>query len=117
MFFCISTNGPTKTSFFNTQPYKFTGSVTLTSSADHFTSNHVNTYVKLDNTSLKITAVGSATSATATIFGTLQKSLIENAFREKLNSNSFIFLQCTQRIKIILRIRFNQNLDFQYFLQ
>ena len=35
---------------------------------------------RLDNTSLKITAVGSATSATATIFGTLQKQLIENVY-------------------------------------
>ena len=67
-----------------------TGSITLTSSADHFTSNHVNTYVKLDNTSLKITAVGSATSATATIFGTLQKSLIENAFTTTNGSKTIV---------------------------
>tara|TARA_B100000686_G_scaffold27460_1_gene27046 strand:- start:24859 stop:27375 length:2517 start_codon:yes stop_codon:yes gene_type:complete len=53
---------------------------TVTASASHFTSDMVNTYIKINNTSLKITAVASATSATATIFGTLEKQLIENAF-------------------------------------
>ena len=57
-----------------------TGSVTITASANHFTSDHVNTYLKINDTSLRITAVGSATSATATIFGVLEKELIENAF-------------------------------------
>jgi len=55
------------------------GSKTVTASADHFTSNHVNTYLKINKTSLKITGVTNATTATATIFGTLDKELIENA--------------------------------------
>ena len=55
------------------------GSKTVTSSVDHFTANHVNTYLKINKTSLKITGVTNATTATATIFGTLDKELIENA--------------------------------------
>jgi len=67
-----------------------TGSVTVTSSADQFTSNHINTYLKINDTSLKITAVGSATSATATIFGVLEKSLIENAFTSTTGSKTLV---------------------------
>ena len=67
-----------------------TGSVTVTSSANQFTSNHINTYLKINNTSLKITAVGSATSATATIFGVLEKSLIENAFTSTTGSKTLV---------------------------
>ena len=52
------------------------GSKTVTSSVDHFTANHVNTYLKINKTSLKITGVTNATTATATIFGTLDKELI-----------------------------------------
>ena len=57
-----------------------TGSVTVTASANHFTSDYVNTYIKIENTTLRITNYSSATSVTATILGTLRKKLITDPF-------------------------------------
>ena len=57
-----------------------TGSVTVTASANHFTSDYVNTYIKIENTTLRITNYTSATQVTATILGTLRKKLITDPF-------------------------------------
>tara|TARA_E500000305_G_C4027431_1_gene242650 strand:+ start:150 stop:2336 length:2187 start_codon:yes stop_codon:yes gene_type:complete len=57
-----------------------TGSVTLTSSADHFNSNYVNVYLMIEDTTLLITNYTSATQVTATILGTLRKRLITDPF-------------------------------------
>ena len=58
-----------------------TGSVTVTSSADHFNANYVGTYIRIEDTTLEITAFTSATQVTATIEGTLRKRLITDPFR------------------------------------
>nr|BAR17513.1 protein of unknown function [uncultured Mediterranean phage uvMED] len=56
-----------------------TGSVTITSSADHFSSDYVNVYLKIEDTTLLITGHTNATTVTATILGTLRKKLILDA--------------------------------------
>ena len=58
-----------------------TGSVTVTSSADHFNANYVGTYIRIEDTTLEITAFTSATQVTATVEGTLRKQLITDPFR------------------------------------
>ena len=57
-----------------------TGSVTVTSSASHFSSSYVNTYLKINNTTLLITGYTNVTTVTATIQGTLRKKLIVDPF-------------------------------------
>ena len=57
-----------------------TGSVTLTTSANHFTSAYVNVYLMIEDTTLLITGYTSATQVTATILGTLRKQLIIDPF-------------------------------------
>jgi len=56
------------------------GSVTITSSADHFNANYVGTYLRIEDTTLEITAFTSATQVTATVEGTLRKKLINDPF-------------------------------------
>ena len=58
-----------------------TGSVTVTSSADHFNANYVGAYIRIEDTTLEITNFTSATQVTATIEGTLRKQLITDPFR------------------------------------
>ncbi len=57
-----------------------TGSVTITSSADHFNADYVGSYIKIENTTLEITGHTNATTVTATIEGTLKKKLINDPF-------------------------------------
>lgn len=53
------------------QPDATTGTITITASADHFVSGHVGTIFRLNGQEVLITAVGSATSATATVRATV----------------------------------------------
>ena len=64
---------------------------TVTASADFFDSDHVDTYMKINDVTIEITAVASATSATCTIYGTLHKELIENPFTST-NGNKILEL-------------------------
>ena len=54
---------------------------TLTASADYFVSGHVNAYLKIGDAEVKITAVTNATTATATIYGTLRHQLDNDALK------------------------------------
>lgn len=54
---------------------------TLTTSADYFVSGHVNSYLKIGDAEVKITAVTNATTATATIYGTLRHQLDNDALK------------------------------------
>lgn len=62
--------------------------VTLTTSADYFTSDHVGVYLKIGNAECEITAYTNATTVTATIYGTLRQQLDLNAFKTFENSTS-----------------------------
>ena len=55
--------------------------VTLTASADYFTSDHVGVYLKIGSTECEITGYTNATTVTATIFGTLRQQLDSNALK------------------------------------
>ncbi len=57
-----------------------TGSVTITSSADHFNASYVGVYLKIEDTTLEITGHTNATTVTATVEGTLRKQLITDPF-------------------------------------
>ncbi len=65
-----------------------TGSVTLTTSANHFTSAYVNVCLKIEDTTLKITGYTSATQVTATVQGTLRKKLITDPFTTEKGSQT-----------------------------
>ena len=56
---------------------------TVTASANFFDSDHVNTYMKINDTTILITAVASATSATCTIYGEIERILITDALTSK----------------------------------
>jgi len=55
--------------------------VTLTTSADYFTSDHVGVYLKIGTAEAEITGYTNATTVTATIYGTLRQQLDLNAFK------------------------------------
>ena len=63
-----------------------TGTTTITSSADHFNANYVNTHLKINDTTLLITGHTNATTVTATILGTLEKKLIQDPFTTEKGS-------------------------------
>ncbi len=60
--------------------------VTLTTSADYFTSDHVGVYLKIGSAECEITAYTDAQNVTATIYGTLRQQLDLNAFKTFENS-------------------------------
>jgi len=55
--------------------------VTLTSSANYFTSDHVGVYLKIGEAEVKITGFTNATTVTATIYGTLRQQLDNDALK------------------------------------
>ncbi len=59
------------------------GSVTLTASDDVFAADHVGTRMRLQDKEVEITAVGSATSATATVKETLASTSATNDWEEQ----------------------------------
>lgn len=59
------------------------GAVTLTASADHFVADHVGTRFRLQNKEVEITAVASATSATAVVKETLVGAKATKDFEEQ----------------------------------
>jgi len=62
--------------------------VTLTTSADYFTSDHVGVYLKIGSAECEITAYTNATTVTATIYGTLRQQLDLNAFKTTEGSST-----------------------------
>ena len=70
-----------------------TGSVTLTSSADYFTANHVGIDLLIGETRARITGFTSATQVTATLQGTLRQQLPIDSLKTFEGSNK---IQITQ---------------------
>ena len=64
-----------------------TGSVTLTSSADYFTANHVGIDLLIGETRARITGFTSATQVTATLQGTLKQQLPIDSLKTFEGSN------------------------------
>ena len=64
-----------------------TGSVTLTSSSDYFTSNHVGIDLLIGETRARITGFTSATEVTATLQGTLKQQLPIDSLKTFEGSN------------------------------
>jgi len=62
--------------------------VTLTTSGDYFTSDHVGVYLKIGSAECEITAYTNATTVTATIYGTLRQQLDINAFKSTEGSTT-----------------------------
>ena len=62
--------------------------VTLTTSGDYFTSDHVGVYLKIGSAECEITGYTNATTVTATIYGTLRQQLDINAFKSTENSDT-----------------------------
>jgi len=62
--------------------------VTLTTSANYFTSDHVGVYLKIGTAECKITAFTNATTVTATIYGRLRQQLDLNAFKSTEGSTT-----------------------------
>lgn len=62
--------------------------VTLTTSGDYFTSDHVGVYLKIGSAECEITAYTNATTVTATIYGTLRQQLDLNAFKTTEGSST-----------------------------
>jgi len=69
------------------------GTATLTASADYFVSGHVGTRLLIGETEAYITAVGSATSATATLKSALEFQLAIDSLKTTLDSDK---VQVTQ---------------------
>lgn len=71
------------------KPSAASGSITLTANADVFTSDHVGLRFRWDDVEVQITAVASATSATATVKGKLEGRYDINPFKV-VNGSSLV---------------------------